>query len=116
MVFSVMPSSAPVERVFSVTGRVKNKRRAQLSHDSLECLTLINMNHDVIEEIKSSKVIGIEKLEMPSVNFEVTSTREDDLRLEEVEDLVEEDLDEEEVHEDNQDIDDEEEVQEENQD
>ena len=111
MVFSVMPSSAPVERVFSVTGRVKNKRRAQLSHDSLECLTLINMNHDVIEEIKSSK--AIEKLEMPSVNFEVT--REDDLRLEE-EDLVEEDLDEEEVHEDNQDIDDEEEVQEENQD
>ena len=112
MVFSVMPSSAPVERVFSVTGRVKNKRRAQLSHDSLECLTLINMNHDVIEEIKSSK--AIEKLEMPSVNFEVT--REDDLRLEEEEDLVEEDLDEEEVHEDNQDIDDEEEVQEENQD
>ena len=112
MVFSVMPSSAPVERVFSVTGRVKNKRRAQLSHDSLECLTLINMNHDVIEEIKSSK--EIEKLEMPSVNFEVT--REDDLRLEEEEDLVEEDLDEEEVHEDNQDIDDEEEVQEENQD
>ena len=111
MVFSVMPSSAPVERVFSVTGRVKNKRRAQLSHDSLECLTLINMNHDVIEEIRSSK--AIEKLEMPSVNFEVT--REDDLRLEE-EDLVEEDLDEEEVHEDNQDIDDEEEVQEENQD
>ena len=114
MVFSVMPSSAPVERVFSVTGRVKNKRRAQLSHDSLECLTLINMNHDVIEEIKSSKAIGIEKLEMPSVNFEVT--REDDLRLEEEEDLVEEDLDEEEVHEDNQDIDDEEEVQEDNQD
>ena len=114
MVFSVMPSSAPVERVFSVTGRVKNKRRAQLSHDSLECLTLINMNHDVIEEIRSSKAIGIEKLEMPSVNFEVTSTREDDLRLEE--DLVEEDLDEEEVHEDNQDIDDEEEVQEDNQD
>ena len=112
MVFSVMPSSAPVERVFSVTGRVKNKRRAQLSHDSLECLTLINMNHDVIEEIRSSK--AIEKLEMPSVNFEVT--REDDLRLEEEEDLVEEDLDEEEVHEDNQDIDDEEEVQEENQD
>ena len=112
MVFSVMPSSAPVERVFSVSGRVKNKRRAQLSHDSLECLTLINMNHDVIEEIKSSK--AIEKLEMPSVNFEVT--REDDLRLEEEEDLVEEDLDEEEVHEDNQDIDDEEEVQEENQD
>ena len=112
MVFSVMPSSAPVERVFSVTGRVKNKRRAQLSHDSLECLTLINMNHDVIEEIKSSK--AIEKLEMPSVNFEVT--REDDLRLEEVEDLVEEDLDEEEVHEDNQDIDDEEGVQEEDQD
>ena len=98
MVFSVMPSSAPVERVFSVTGRVKNKRRAQLSHDSLECLTLINMNHDVIEEIRSSK--AIEKLEMPSVNFEVTSTREDDLRLEKVEDLVEEDLDEEEVHED----------------
>ena len=114
MVFSVMPSSAPMERVFSVTGRVKNKRRAQLSHDSLECLTLINMNHDVIEEIRSSK--AIEKLEMPSVNFEVTSTREDDLRLEEEEDLVEEDLDEEEVHEDNQDIDDEEEVQEENQD
>ena len=112
MVFSVMPSSAPVERVFSVTGRVKNKRRAQLSHDSLECLTLINMNHDVIEEIRSSK--AIEKLEMPSVNFEVT--REDDLRLEEEEDLVEEDLDEEEVHEDNQDIDDEEGVQEENQD
>ena len=112
MVFSVMPSSAPVERVFSVTGRVKNKRRAQLSHDSLECLTLINVNHDVIEEIRSSK--AIEKLEMPSVNFEVT--REDDLRLEEEEDLVEEDLDEEEVHEDNQDIDDEEEVQEENQD
>ena len=112
MVFSVMPSSAPVERVFSVTGRVKNKRRAQLSHDSLEFLTLINMNHDVIEEIRSSK--AIEKLEMPSVNFEVT--REDDLRLEEEEDLVEEDLDEEEVHEDNQDIDDEEEVQEENQD
>ena len=112
MVFSVMPSSAPVERVFSVSGRVKNKRRAQLSHDSLECLTLINMNHDVIEEIRSSK--AIEKLEMPSVNFEVT--REDDLRLEEEEDLVEEDLDEEEVHEDNQDIDDEEEVQEENQD
>ena len=112
MVFSVMPSSAPVERVFSVTGRVKNKRRAQLSHDSLECLTLINMNHDVIEEIKSSK--AIEKLEMPSVNFEVT--REDDLRLEEEEDLVEEDLDEEEVQEDNQDIDDEEEVQEDNQD
>ena len=112
MVFSVMPSSAPVERVFSVTGRVKNKRRAQLSHDSLECLTLINMNHDVIEEIKSSK--AIEKLEMPSVNFEVT--REDDLKLEEEEDLVEEDLDEEEVHEDNQDIDDEEGVQEENQD
>ena len=109
MVFSVMPSSAPVERVFSVTRRVKNKRRAQLSHDSLECLTLINMNHDVIEEIRSSK--AIEKLEMPSVNFEVT--REDDLRLEEEEDLVEEDLDEEEVHEDNQDIDDEEEVQEE---
>ena len=94
MVFSVMPSSAPVERVFSVTGRVKNKRRAQLSHDSLECLTLINMNHDVIEEIRSSK--AIEKLEMPSVNFKVT--REDDLRLEEEEDLVEEDLDEEEVH------------------
>ena len=112
MVFSVMPSSAPVERVFSVTGRVKNKRRAQLSHDSLECLTLINMNHDVIEEIRSSK--AIEKLEMPSVNFEVT--REDDLRLEEEEDLVEEDLDEEEVQEDNQDIDDEEEVQEDNQD
>ena len=112
MVFSVMPSSAPVERVFSVTGRVKNKRRAQLSHDSLECLTLINMNHDVIEEIRSSK--AIEKLEMPSVNFEVT--REDDLRLEEEEDLVEEDLDEEEVQEDNQDIDDEEEVQEYNQD
>ena len=82
-----------------------------MSHESLECLTLINMNHDVIEEIRSSK--AIEKLEMPSVNFEVT--REDDLRLEE-EDLVEEDLDEEEVHEDNQDIDDEEEVQEENQD
>ena len=99
MVFSVMPSSAPVERVFSVTGRVKNKRRAQLSHDSLECLTLINMNHDVIEEIRSSK--AIEKLEMPSVNFEVT--REDDLRFEEEEDLVEEDLDEEEVQEDNQD-------------
>ena len=98
--------------MFSVTGRVKNKRRAQLSHDSLECLTLINMNHDVIEEIRSSK--AIEKLEMPSVNFEVT--REDDLRFEEEEDLVEEDLDEEEVHEDNQDIDDEEEVQEENQD
>ena len=112
MVFSVMPSSAPVERVFSVTGRVKNKRRAQLSHDSLECLTLINMNHDVIEEIRSSK--AIEKLEMPSVNFEVT--REDNLRLEEEEDLVEEDLDEEEVQEDNQDIDDEEEVQEDNQD
>ena len=112
MVFSVMPSSAPVERVFSVTGRVKNKRRAQLSHDSLECLTLINMNHDVIEEIRSSK--AIEKLEMPSVNFEVT--REDDLRLEEEEDLVEEDLDEEEVQEDSQDIDDEEEVQEDNQD
>ena len=112
MVFSVMPSSAPVERVFSVTGRVKNKRRAQLSHDSLECLTLINMNHDVIEEIRSSK--AIEKLEMPSVNFEVT--REDDLKLEEEEDLVEEDLDEEEVQEDNQDIDDEEEVQEDNQD
>ena len=112
MVFSVMPSSAPVERVFSVTGRFKNKRRAQLSHDSLECLTLINMNHDVIEEIRSSK--AIEKLEMPSVNFEVT--REDNLRLEEEEDLVEEDLDEEEVHEYNQDIDDEEEVQEENQD
>ena len=112
MVFSVMPSSAPVERVFSVTGRVKNKRRAQLSHDSLECLTLINMNHDVIEEIRSSK--AIEKLEMPSVNLEVT--REDDLRLEEEEDLVEEDLDEEEVQEDNQDIDDEEEVQEDNQD
>ena len=112
MVFSVMPSSAPVERVFSVTGRVKNKRRAQLSHDSLECLTLINMNHDVIEEIRSSK--AIEKLEMPSVNFEVT--REDDLRLEEEEDLVEEDLDEEEVQEDNLDIDDEEEVQEDNQD
>ena len=112
MVFSVMPSSAPVERVFSVTGRVKNKRRAQLSHDSLECLTLINMNHDVIEEIRSSK--AIEKLEMPSVNLEVT--REDDLRLEEVEDLVEEDLDEEEVQKDNQDIDDEEEVQEDNQD
>ena len=111
MVFSVMPSSAPVERVFSVTGRVKNKRRAQLSHDSLECLTLINMNHDVIEEIRSSK--AIEKLEMPSVNFDVT--REDDLRLEEEEDLVEEDLDEEEVHEDNQDIDDEEGVQEEDQ-
>ena len=70
------------------------------------------MNHDVIEEIKSSK--AIEKLEMPSVNFEVT--REDDLRLEEEEDLVEEDLDEEEVHEDNQDIDDEEGVQEEDQD
>ena len=112
MVFSVMPSSAPVERVFSVTGRVKNKRRAHLSHDSLECLTLINMNHDVIEEIKSSK--AIEKLEMPSVNFEVT--REDDLRLEEEEDLVEEDLDEEEVQEDNQDIYDEEEVQKDNQD
>ena len=112
MVFSVMPSSAPVERVFSVTGRVKNKRQAQLSHDSLECLTLINMNHDVIEEIRSSK--AIEKLEMRSVNFEVT--REDDLRLEEEEDLVEEDLDEEEVQEDNQDIDDEEEVQEDNQD
>ena len=111
MVFSVMPSSAPVECVL-LTGRVKNKRRAQLSHDSLECLTLINMNHDVIEEIRSSK--AIEKLEMPSVNFEVT--REDDLRLEEEEDLVEEDLDEEEVHEDNQDIDDEEGVQEENQD
>ena len=81
MVFSVMPSSAPVVRVFSVSGRVKNKRRAQLSHESLECLTLINMNHDIIEEIKSSK--AIEKLEMPSVNFEVT--REDDLRLEEEE-------------------------------
>ena len=39
------------------------------------------MNQDVIEEIKSTK--EIEKLEMPSVNFEVT--REDDLRLEEEE-------------------------------
>ena len=67
----------------------------------MECLILINMNHDVIEEIKSTK--EIEKLEMPSVNFEVT--REDNLRLEEEEDLVEEDLDEEEVQEDNQDID-----------
>ena len=98
MVFSVMPSSAPVERVFSVSGRAKDKRRSQLSPDSLEALTLINMNMDTIEDIKSSK--KIEKRKMPSVNFEVT--REPDLDalniMEDSED--EEDLDDEEMEED----------------
>ena len=102
MVFSVMPSSAPVERVFSVSGRVKTKKRAQLSPESLESLTLINMNQDTIEVIKSTK--EIEKQKMPPVNFEVETETEsaagsiDD-------DAEEEDLDDEEIEADNRDTD-----------
>ena len=77
--------------MFSVCGRVKHRKRANLNEDSLESLTLINMNQDLIDELRATK--EIKKLKMPSVNFGLTTsvTAEADNSLDEEEEV--EDLD-----------------------
>lgn len=103
MVFSVMPSSAPVERVFSVSGRAKDRKRARLNSDSLESLTLINMNQTYIEDIRAN--MKVDRLKMPQVSFPVEIEENNDVNEIMAAFNDDEDLDEQEEMIDNIDID-----------
>jgi hypothetical protein len=44
MIFCLVPSSSPVESVFSITGNTQNKSRNRLNPKQLANLTLLKMN------------------------------------------------------------------------
>jgi len=46
----VQPSSAAVERVFSVSGNIVTKRRASLAKDTIEDLVLCHDNIDLVRK------------------------------------------------------------------
>ena len=54
---SLMVTNCSGERSFSKLKRIKNEQRTSLGQDKFNSLTLLNMEHEVMEEIKVGDII-----------------------------------------------------------